>query len=344
MAPEQFQGRAAPGSDVYAVGATALCLLSGREPEDLPHKGLAIDVDGALRGQVDRRLIGALTSMLEPDPDRRPSSVAEALRRYGFDTKPGNAKTRDAKQPPPSDAKQSRRDWKEPSQGARPSLNDAINDVVSGTVAEAAKRARRARIAAEDELFRAREELAAPFLREGERQRARAERHAQKQVRKALRREARRQERNARRYGSHRPGPAVIPGRVLGVFVLLALRLASVGVFVLFQLLLPILFTLLGRANRRSRMLAIGHTGQLGLERAGQHIRYQLLGGPEPRLGPPHEPDDVDIDVQGRSEAGPRVRVQPSANATDRDMQAALEEVEAELAGSTPTQHKAKSG
>ena len=44
MAPEQFQGRAGPSSDVYAVAATALSLLSGREPEDLPHKGLSIDV------------------------------------------------------------------------------------------------------------------------------------------------------------------------------------------------------------------------------------------------------------------------------------------------------------
>ncbi len=34
MAPEQFQGRALPASDVYAVGATALSLVTGREPED----------------------------------------------------------------------------------------------------------------------------------------------------------------------------------------------------------------------------------------------------------------------------------------------------------------------
>src|SRR6188768_1128760 len=68
MAPEQFQGRAAPVSDVYAVGATALCLITGQEHENLPHNGLAIDVEGALRGQVDRRLIAALVRMLEPDP------------------------------------------------------------------------------------------------------------------------------------------------------------------------------------------------------------------------------------------------------------------------------------
>lgn len=84
MAPEQFQGRAAPGSDVYAVGATALSLLTGNEPEDLPHKGLGIDVEAALRGQVDRRLIGALRSMLEPDPERRVQSLDQALSAHGL--------------------------------------------------------------------------------------------------------------------------------------------------------------------------------------------------------------------------------------------------------------------
>src|SRR6185295_2953740 len=69
---------------VYAVAATALCLLTGSEPEDLPHKGLAIDVEAALRGHADRRLIGALRAMLEPDPDRRPSSVQAALTHYGM--------------------------------------------------------------------------------------------------------------------------------------------------------------------------------------------------------------------------------------------------------------------
>lgn len=103
MAPEQFQGRAAPGSDVYAAAATALSLLTGSEPEDLPHRGLAIDVEAALGGQADRRLIGALGSMLEPDPERRAPSVDAALHQYGL---------RDARPASPSsaqEAKQARR-------------------------------------------------------------------------------------------------------------------------------------------------------------------------------------------------------------------------------------------
>ncbi|HEY6461820.1 MAG TPA: serine/threonine-protein kinase, partial [Polyangiaceae bacterium] len=82
MAPEQFQGRALPGSDVYAIAATALTLLTGRDPEDLPHKGLAIDVRAALRGtRVGERTTALLARMLDPDPDRRASRIAPLLDR-----------------------------------------------------------------------------------------------------------------------------------------------------------------------------------------------------------------------------------------------------------------------
>jgi len=75
MAPEQFQGRALPASDVYAVGATALSLVTGREPEDLPHRGLAIDVRAALGPNAEPWLVRALSAMLEPDPDKRATRV-----------------------------------------------------------------------------------------------------------------------------------------------------------------------------------------------------------------------------------------------------------------------------
>jgi hypothetical protein len=81
MAPEQFQGRALPASDVYAVAATALTILAGAEPESLPHKGLAIDVHAVLAGQVDPALVGVLSAMLEPDPDRRPRQIGPLLGR-----------------------------------------------------------------------------------------------------------------------------------------------------------------------------------------------------------------------------------------------------------------------
>jgi serine/threonine protein kinase len=79
MAPEQFQGRAMPASDVYAVGATALSMLTGQQPEDLPHKGLALDVATALGKNANPALISALTGMLEPDPDRRANKISPLL-------------------------------------------------------------------------------------------------------------------------------------------------------------------------------------------------------------------------------------------------------------------------
>lgn len=100
MAPEQFQGRALPASDVYAMGATALAMLTGRQPEDLPHKGLAIDVRGALRegrARTSERLTSVLEAMLEPDPDRRASRIAPLLEgtRRGRETPPDRGRGRD---------------------------------------------------------------------------------------------------------------------------------------------------------------------------------------------------------------------------------------------------------
>jgi serine/threonine protein kinase len=77
MAPEQFQGRAQPSSDVYGIGATVIAMLSGIDPEDLPHKGLRIDVPAALKGKASDALIATLTAMTDPDPDTRPSKIPE---------------------------------------------------------------------------------------------------------------------------------------------------------------------------------------------------------------------------------------------------------------------------
>ncbi len=79
MAPEQFQGRASPRSDVYGLAATAITMLTGVEPEDLPHEGLGIDVERALPAGTPAPLVRALAAMLVPDPDRRIASVDDAL-------------------------------------------------------------------------------------------------------------------------------------------------------------------------------------------------------------------------------------------------------------------------
>lgn len=82
MAPEQFQGRALPASDVYAAGVTALAALTGKQPEDLPHRGLRIDVRAALRDVrpvVSEGFVRALDAMVEPDPDARPARITPLL-------------------------------------------------------------------------------------------------------------------------------------------------------------------------------------------------------------------------------------------------------------------------
>jgi hypothetical protein len=79
MAPEQFQGRALPASDVYAIGATAVAMLTGREPEDCPHRGLALDVDSALQGLATPNLTRVLEQMLTPDPEERAGRIAPLL-------------------------------------------------------------------------------------------------------------------------------------------------------------------------------------------------------------------------------------------------------------------------
>jgi serine/threonine protein kinase len=100
MAPEQFQGRAAPASDVYAIGATALWMMTGQEPEHLPHKGLAVDVSLALGSGARPELVAVLSSMLEPDPSIRPSSIAPLLPRLGTRRRAtGSAARRDSPRP-----------------------------------------------------------------------------------------------------------------------------------------------------------------------------------------------------------------------------------------------------
>jgi serine/threonine protein kinase len=103
MAPEQFQGRATPASDVYAIGATAVWMLTGLEPEDLPHKGLAIDVAAALGPRASPALVTVLSAMLQPDPEKRPRSIAPLL--AGFEVRERSARTPvEAKKKEPSPA------------------------------------------------------------------------------------------------------------------------------------------------------------------------------------------------------------------------------------------------
>jgi ankyrin repeat protein len=77
MAPEQFDGKAQPATDLYGLGATLLFLLTHRSPADLPQDGLSIDFKHRI--QVSDFFAAWLEKMLEPDIIDRYSSAKNAL-------------------------------------------------------------------------------------------------------------------------------------------------------------------------------------------------------------------------------------------------------------------------
>ena len=78
MAPEQLHGQVTPATDLYALGATIVALAGGIEPEDVPRKGLRMDLDRHLPA-LDPGFRAALTAMTDPDPDKRPQRARDVV-------------------------------------------------------------------------------------------------------------------------------------------------------------------------------------------------------------------------------------------------------------------------
>jgi serine/threonine protein kinase len=78
MAPEQFQGRALPASDLYGAGATLLTLMTGVTPDRLPHRGLEIDVRASVP-HAPAAWLQLLEHLLRPDPDERSVALSTLL-------------------------------------------------------------------------------------------------------------------------------------------------------------------------------------------------------------------------------------------------------------------------
>lgn len=76
MPPEQFRGQVFFASDLYALGATLLFLLTHRSPADLPQCRMKIDFRS--RVQISPELANWLEKMLEPAVEDRFKSAAEA--------------------------------------------------------------------------------------------------------------------------------------------------------------------------------------------------------------------------------------------------------------------------
>lgn len=73
---EQVAGKASHRSDLYGAAATAVFLLTGRNPSELPSSGLRISLDGIV--ELSPRLKAVLGSWLEPDVAKRSLSAADA--------------------------------------------------------------------------------------------------------------------------------------------------------------------------------------------------------------------------------------------------------------------------
>ena len=74
---EQFGGRAVPASDLYALGATLIHLLTGAAPADLPQSNLRIQF--ADRVSLSSSFSSWLQKLTEPAPEQRFGSTSLAL-------------------------------------------------------------------------------------------------------------------------------------------------------------------------------------------------------------------------------------------------------------------------
>jgi len=78
MAPEQLHGQVTPAADIYSLGATMVALAGGIEPEDVPRKGLRMDLAKALPS-LEPTFRHVLEEMTETDPDKRPQRAREVV-------------------------------------------------------------------------------------------------------------------------------------------------------------------------------------------------------------------------------------------------------------------------
>ena len=74
---EQFGGRSVPASDLYALGATLIHLVTGTAPADLPQKSLRIQFQEQV--SLSKDFVSWLEGLTEPDIEQRFSTANQAL-------------------------------------------------------------------------------------------------------------------------------------------------------------------------------------------------------------------------------------------------------------------------
>ncbi len=81
MPIEQYEARALPASDIYALGGTMVYLLSHRAPHELPRQGLKLDFRSHVN--VSGGFAELIARMMEPDWQDRHQSGGELLHALG---------------------------------------------------------------------------------------------------------------------------------------------------------------------------------------------------------------------------------------------------------------------
>ena len=76
MPPEQLMGQVGPTSDLYALGATLLHLVTGRKPSEFPFDSGRIEVPDNL--PIDGALVRLIEALLRPAPRDRPRNASAA--------------------------------------------------------------------------------------------------------------------------------------------------------------------------------------------------------------------------------------------------------------------------
>lgn len=83
MPPEQFGGRVVPASDLYALGATLICLATGQQPADLPQRQLKLQFEPLV--QLSPEFANWINQAIEPSLEERFSSANDALKALNQD-------------------------------------------------------------------------------------------------------------------------------------------------------------------------------------------------------------------------------------------------------------------
>jgi hypothetical protein len=307
MGPEQFQGRALPSSDVYAIGATALTMLTGCEPEQLPHKGLAVDVRAALRGRASDRLAATLERMLDPDPDRRAARIAPLLEGRG------ERDRREARQARPARQGREARD----DEATRRFEREARD--YERRAREYERRAERGGPGAEGWHHGADgwRQGAQRWREASERYRDAMERSGDRRERRKARRQARRLERAMRRRERAQRGLPFPFSLLFALVFTLGIFAVSFATQLVVPFVLAILSLVLGKRLAEAAVLVrdAGRSAIAEMRRSRAWFRGETSGGADGAAAPGPHADaggpNVRVDESTASHDAPRARVAP---------------------------------